>query len=83
MTDSRKTLGEICGKLGLEAADSLAKPTWNGVELKEVYPWGTLRKVTPAVNRSTAEELSDQERAEIRARAWQYLEIFDYKSFYK
>lgn len=83
MTNSLSTLGEICKKLNLDTSSSLLKPTWNGVELEEVYPWGTLREVTPAANRLTAKELSDQECAEIKDFAWQYLEIFDYKDFLK
>jgi hypothetical protein len=81
MADSHKTLGALCEKLGLEPADSLKTPTWNGEALEEVYPWGTIRKANPAANKATAEELSQAERDEIRARTWQYLEVFDYKSF--
>ncbi|MFN8563873.1 MAG: sulfotransferase [Anaerolineae bacterium] len=81
MADSYATLGAVCASMGLEPADSLRKPTWNGTELEEVYPWGTLRKVTPADNKATAEELSPSERDEIRAYTWQYLDVFDYRSF--
>ncbi len=81
MADSYATLGAVCEKLGLEPADSLRKPTWNGTELEEVYPWGTLRKVTPEANRATGEELSARERDEIRAYTHQYLDTFDYKNF--
>ena len=79
--DSYTTLGVICEKLELELADSLKTLSWNGTVLEEVYPWGTIRKATPEVNRSTAEELSVTEREEIRVRTWQYLEIFDYRNF--
>jgi hypothetical protein len=81
MADSLKTLGAVCEQLGLEPADSLKTPSWNGVPLAEVYPWGTIRKATPHANRATAEELSQHERAEIRAYTSQYLEVFDYKNF--
>lgn len=81
MADSYRILGDLCAKLGLQPDNSLRHPTWNGNELEEVYPWGTLRKVTPAANQATALELSQQERDEIRAYTWQYLETFDYKSF--
>lgn len=79
--DPERTLGEVCEKLGLDRAESLKQPTWNGTELEEVYPWGTIRSATPQANRATAEELPSVERDEVRARAWQYLETFDYKSF--
>lgn len=82
MAESRKTLGNLCEQLGAEPAASLDKPTWNGVELSQVYPWGTLRKVTPSDNAATAKELSISERDEIRAYTWQYLEAFDYKEFF-
>jgi len=81
MGDPLTALGAVCNALGLEPADSLKVPTWNGVPLEEVYPWGTIRKATPQANRATAEALSSQEREEIRARAWQYLDVFDYRRF--
>ena len=81
MRNSRETLGAICAKLGLEAGDSLEKPTWNGNELKEVYPWGTIRTPTPEANRATAHELSIRQIDEIRLRAHSFLETFDYKDF--
>jgi hypothetical protein len=77
----KKVLGAVCQKLGLEAADSLSQPSWNGAPLEEVYPWGTIRRASPEANRATAKELSAEEIAEIRARAKQYVEALDYKSF--
>lgn len=81
MANPQQTLGAVLGKMGLEAADTLKTPTWNGEPLEEIYPWGTIRKASPAANKATAEELSNEEQDEIRARTWQYLETFDYKSF--
>jgi hypothetical protein len=81
MAEPLRTLGRLCEKLGLEAAASLKTPSWNGTELEDVYPWGTIRKATPEANRATAQELSAQERDAIRDYTWQYLEVFDYKGF--
>jgi hypothetical protein len=81
MADPVRALGPLCERLGVEAADSLRSPTWNGAPLQEIYPWGTIRRATPEANRATAAELSAAECAEIRSRTWQYLEVFDYKSF--
>jgi hypothetical protein len=81
MNDSVGTLGNLCAKLGLETADSLAKPSWNGVALDEVYPWGTIRTPTPEANHATAQELSAEEQAEVAERAWQYLEVLGYSDF--
>lgn len=81
MRDPHQALGPVCEAMGLEAADSLRKPTFNGAELVEVYPWGTIRKANPAQNLLTAQELSADEQARIRDYTAQYLETFDYKSF--
>ena len=81
MADPYQALAPVCEKIGVEPAESLRNVTWNGTELAEVYPWGTIRKANPKANRATAEELSAREKDEIRAWTWQYLETFDYKSF--
>jgi hypothetical protein len=81
MNNPYKTLSGLCSELGLEAAESLRTPTWNGTPLEEIYPWGTIRKATPKQNLATAQELSSEEQAEIRSYTWQYLDTFDYKSF--
>jgi hypothetical protein len=82
MENPAGTLGRICEKLGLEASDSLGKISWNGTELGEVYPWGTIRVPTPEVNRRTAQELNSAQVEEIRVRARPYLEVFGYKDFF-
>ena len=81
MRDSKAALGPICEKLGLGSSDTLEKVTWNGQELKEVYPWGTIRTPTTQANLETARELSPAQVDEIRVRARPYLETFDYQSF--
>jgi hypothetical protein len=81
MRDSRETLGAVCGKLGVEVSDSLSKVSWNGTELEQVYPWGTIRTPTPEANLATAKELKAAQIDEIRLRTRAYLETFDYKSF--
>lgn len=81
MADPLGTLGAVCERLGLEPSEALKTPTWNGEALPAVYPWGTIREATPEANRATAEELTAVQRDEIRARAWQYLDVFDYRSF--
>jgi hypothetical protein len=81
MADPAAALGQICTALGLERSDRLRTPSWNGQTLEEVYPWGTIRRATTEANRATAEELSDDECAEVRARAGHYLDVFDYRGF--
>jgi len=81
MRNSRETLGAVCEKLGIEAADSLNKVSWNGTELEQVYPWGTIRTPTPEANLATAKELKAGQIDEIRLRTRGFLETFDYKDF--
>jgi hypothetical protein len=81
MDDPYKTLGAVCGALGLGPAESLRTPTWNSNPLEEIYPWGTIRKATPEQNLATAMELSPEERSEIQSYCWQYLDTFNYNSF--
>jgi hypothetical protein len=75
------TLGKVCERLGLEPEEALNRVSWNGTELEEVYPWGTIRSPTPEANLATALELNPEQREEIRVRARPYLETFDYTSF--
>lgn len=81
MRSPKATLGAVCEKLGLGISDSLEKISWNGNELTEVYPWGTIRTPTAESNLATARELSAAQIDEIKTRARPYLEAFDYQSF--
>ncbi len=81
MGDPKGTLGSLCATLGLDRAESLGTPSWNGRALDEVYPWGTIRKATRDANRATANELSPDEQQRIREYTSQYLDTLDYRSF--
>lgn len=81
MADPAGTLGDLCERLGLERSDALAQPSWNGMPLEEVYPWGTIRTATPEANRATAEELSEQEQEAVRRCAGPYLDVFGFADF--
>lgn len=79
--DSRGTLAAVCEKTGLAQDDSLLRLSWNGSQLGEAYPWGTIRTPTPEANLTAARELTDVQTDEIRGRAGHYLDAFDYKNF--
>ncbi len=79
MGDPQRTLGAICDRLGLPASETLRTPTWNGRPLEAIAPWGTIAAPTLAANRAATESLSAGEVADIRDRAWLYLDAFDYK----
>lgn len=83
LNDPMSTLGPVCDAMGLERAETLRTPTWNGEALEEVYPWGTIRHAKPEANVATANELSDEEKARVADLAGLYLDALDYKSFLK
>jgi hypothetical protein len=79
-----KALGGVLKKVGVDPfSPTLTVPSWNGAPLEEVYPWGTIRTPTGKANRATARELTRGQIDEIYARTAQYLEIWDYRDFYR
>jgi hypothetical protein len=74
-------LEPVCSALGVGPSETLAYPSWNGLQLEQVYPWGTIRTATPAANHETALELSEAERQEVRAYAWPFAEMLGYADF--
>jgi len=81
MADAERALRPVLEALGLKTHAALEQPSWNGLPIDEVYPWGTIRTASPEVNRKTADELSAAERDEVGTRGWQYLEVFGYDHF--
>lgn len=81
LEDPTQVLGELLSSLGLGGSETLARPSWNGQPLQEVFPWGTLRVATSEANRSTADELSNDEIAQIGRLAWQYVDELSYTTF--
>jgi hypothetical protein len=82
VVDPVRVLGDFLGKIGVGRSPSLAKPTWNGTALPQVYPWGTIRTPTAEANRATAEELTTMERREIECRTRPFLDALGYASFW-
>jgi hypothetical protein len=82
VVDPTRVLGDFLKKVGVSGSATLGKPTWNGMALPQVYPWGTIRTPTTEANRATAEELSKAERAEIECRTRPLLESFGYGAFW-
>jgi hypothetical protein len=81
VADPVGALGGFLDRLGIAASGELAWPTWNGQKMEQVYPWGTVRTPTPEANRATADELSAEEKQEVRLRCGPLLGTFGYDSF--
>ncbi len=78
VADPKKTLGELATKLGLSYSDTLLYPSWNGVKLEQVYPWGTVRTPTTEANIATMNELTAAEKAEVKSLASVMIRQFGY-----
>jgi len=62
VADRRKTMTTLLAGLGLEFSEKCMVPSFNGVELKQIKPWGTIRTATPEENFATANELSSEDK---------------------
>lgn len=79
IADPVAALSAFLKKLGVGSSPALAKPSWNGRVLEQVYPWGAIRTPTPEANRAAAEELSESEIEEIGVRAGPLLKVLGYQ----
>ena len=79
--DPVNVLGAVCESVGVKVEASLGQPSWNGMSLKEVYPWGTIRTPTREANLATARELSREQAEAIRRRTNHLLDHFGYEAF--
>lgn len=66
VADRKATVGKLLVELGLPFSEKCLYPSFNGVELKQVKPWGTIRTVTPEENWATANELSAEKKQAVR-----------------
>ncbi len=67
VADTETTMRKLCGELSIGFSESCLYPSWNGQRLEQVYPWGTIRIPTPAVNIATMMQLSEAERTQIKS----------------
>jgi hypothetical protein len=81
VADTKGTMTRLAKKLGIEYADTMLSPTWNGQAMKQVYPWGTIRIATPEVNVATMNELTDAEKAEVTRLSIVMQRIIGYEKF--
>ncbi len=65
--DPKTAMTGLCKKLGLKFSDTTLYPSWNGVKMESVYPWGTIRTPTPTANIATMNELNAAEKKEMRS----------------
>lgn len=79
VADPRKTMQDLCQRLRLPFSENVLYPSWNGTRLEAVYPWGTIRTPTPEANLAAMNELSADEKAEIKSLASVMLKLLRYE----
>ncbi len=82
VANPKAAMTRLCGQLGLSYSDTCLYPSWNGVKLQEVYPWGTVRVPTPEVNVATMNQLGDEEKAQIKSLSIVMQRILGYENFW-
>ena len=66
VADKPGTMAKLQADLGLSPSDTTLYPSFNGVELKSIVPWGTIRTATADENMATASELTPEQTAIVR-----------------
>ena len=75
------TMEGLLKRLGLPMSAECLHPSFNGVKLEEVYPWGTIRTPTPEANMATANELSAQQKKEMKTETAVMQRLLGYETF--
>lgn len=65
-----RTTLSLAKKLGIPWNKSMMQPSFNGVPMESVYPWGTIKTASVAANRDTALELNEAERTVVQTETW-------------
>lgn len=69
---------QLVKKIGIAYSSSLEYPSWNGKRLDKVVPWGTIMTPSTEANKQTKEELTENEKKEIRQRSIYINKILGY-----
>lgn len=77
----KKFFTALTKKMGIAYSNSLEYPSWNGIKLKTVYPWGTIKIPTPGANIKTLKELSKNEYKEIKSQTYAINQLLKYDRF--
>jgi hypothetical protein len=82
VANPKAAMGKLCNRLGLGSSDTCLYPSWNGVKLTEVYPWGTIRIPTPEANVATMNELTDDDKSRMKSLSIVMQRLLGYENFW-
>jgi ribosomal protein S10 len=81
VADTPKAMEGLLKRLGLPMSDKCTVPSFNGVKLEQVYPWGTIRIPTPAANMATANELTTEQKRDMKTETIVMQRLLGYENF--
>lgn len=77
--NKKEVMEKLCAELDIEYNDILLYPSWNGIELKDQYPWGTIAIPDMKEQEERIGELSEEEKTEIKLISKYMAEEMGYK----
>jgi len=66
LSKKEETMRGLSDKLGITYNESMLYPSWNAKKLENVYPWGTIDFPDDNEQKTRKEELTEDQRSEIR-----------------
>lgn len=81
VADPRFTMSALADKIGIAFDESLLSPSWNGIALGSLRPWGTISTPTTDANIATLNELRGEQKKAIGERTAVMLPQFGYETF--
>jgi hypothetical protein len=81
VADPSAAMTSLSKNIGIPFDESLLAPSWNGIALSNIRPWGTIATPTPDANIATMNELSPDQIKEIESLTAIMLPHFGYDSF--
>ena len=79
VADRKGAIGKLLQGMGLPVSQQCLFPSFNRTELKEVYPWGTIKTPTTETNLATANELSKTQKQQIYTECQVVMEMCGYQ----
>jgi len=79
VANPEKFFRSLAKKLGIKYEKTMLYPSWNGIKLENMYPWGTIQLPTVEYNQEKMKELSSEEYKTIKKLTSIINEKFNYQ----
>lgn len=82
VADTPRTMAKLLKDMGLPESERCTYPSFNGVRLEEVFPWGTIRVPTTEANMATANELTAEQKRDMKTETLQMQRLLGYDQLF-